>query len=146
NGAITETVAEGNTAWHAGNWNVNQRSIGIEHSGFAAKNLYTSQEYDASARLTAYICTKYNILIDRKHIIGHSEVPDPNHPGQFGGFAHHTDPGPHWNWPLYISYVTAYARGTTPPPHFEAAPAAPAAKPAKPPQITANVGKAGKVQ
>ena len=84
--------------------------------------------------------------IDRKHIIGHSQVPDPNHPGQFGGFAHHTDPGPHWNWPLYISYVTAYARGNTPPPHFEAAPAAPAAKPAKQPQITANVGKAGKVQ
>jgi GH25 family lysozyme M1 (1,4-beta-N-acetylmuramidase) len=115
-GSITETVHEDDTAWHAGNWSVNQQSIGIEHAGYAAKNLYTADEYDASARLTAYLCTKYNIPIDRNHIIGHDEVPDPFHPGQFGGADHHTDPGPHWNWSNYMALVRHYANPPAPAP------------------------------
>ena len=36
--------------------------------------------------------------IDRKHLIGHADVPDGR--GGRGGSSHHTDPGPHWNWAL----------------------------------------------
>ncbi len=45
--------------------------------------------------------------IDRKHIIGHAEVPAPG--GGRGGSSHHTDPGPHWNWRRYIRLVRRYA-------------------------------------
>ena len=37
--------------------------------------------YRSSAQLSAYLAIKYLIPIDRKHFIGHNEVPDPNHPG-----------------------------------------------------------------
>jgi photosystem II stability/assembly factor-like uncharacterized protein len=36
-------------------------------------------------------------------------VPDPNHPGQFGGFAHHTDPGRCWDWPKYMGLIKDFA-------------------------------------
>ena len=65
--------------------------------------------YRSSAQLSAYLAIKYLIPIDRKHFIGHNEVPDPNHPGQFGGFAHHTDPGRCWDWPKYMSLIKDFA-------------------------------------
>lgn len=34
--------------------------------------------------------------IDRRHVIGHDEVPDPDGTG-VGGSHHHTDPGKRWN-------------------------------------------------
>jgi hypothetical protein len=37
-------------------------------------------------------------------------VPSPG--GGLGGSAHHTDPGPHWNWNRYLALVRAYAHGT----------------------------------
>ena len=37
------------------------------------------------------------VPMDRTHVIGHSEVPDPNNPGLYGGSDHHTDPGPNWD-------------------------------------------------
>src|SRR5581483_3287784 len=49
-------------------------------------------------------------------IIGHSEVPDPNHPGQFGGAGHHTDPGQYWDWTKYMNLVRTYAGSSAPAP------------------------------
>ncbi|HET7571290.1 MAG TPA: Ig-like domain-containing protein [Gaiellaceae bacterium] len=144
-GAITETVRDQDIAWHAGNWRINSESIGIEHEGYTYRNgSITDREYRASARLVAYELRHYLLPIDRKHIIGHNQVPDPNHAGLFGGFAHHTDPGPHWKWTRYLSYVRSYARGNAPAPRFVAKPAA--GKSAKKPAITGKVNKAGKVQ
>jgi N-acetyl-anhydromuramyl-L-alanine amidase AmpD len=51
--------------------------------------------YASSARLTAGICGRYGIPVDRRHIIGHVEVPGTDH----------TDPGPHWDWDRYIRLV-----------------------------------------
>jgi N-acetyl-anhydromuramyl-L-alanine amidase AmpD len=51
--------------------------------------------YAASARLTAATCRRYGIPVDRKHILGHVEVPGTDH----------TDPGPHWDWDRYIRLV-----------------------------------------
>ena len=66
-------------------------------------------EYAASAKLVAWLVRRYDIPVDRKHIIGHSQVPDPNDPALFGGSDHHTDPGPHWRWGYYLNLVRQYA-------------------------------------
>ena len=116
-GAITQMVRNWQVAWHAGNGWVNRHSIGVEHEGFVAVDgTYTDAEYRASAELVARLMRHYVLPIDRRHLIGHNEVPDPFHPGLFGGYAHHTDPGRYWDWRRYVAYVRSYARGVTPPP------------------------------
>ena len=118
-GAITQMVAEHDIAWHAGNWDYNTRAIGIEHEGYATgTNWYTPAMYDASARLSASICSRWGVPMDRTHVIGHYEVPDPNNPGQFGGAGHHTDPGTNWNWPYYMTLAQQYASKLPSPPHL----------------------------
>jgi len=117
-GQVTQMVSEKDIAWHAGNWDYNTRAIGIEHEGYASKNLYTIPEYRASAELAGSICSRWGVPMDRAHIIGHSQVPDPNHPGLFGGTDHHTDPGPYWNWTLYIRMAQYYANLLPSPPHM----------------------------
>jgi hypothetical protein len=115
-GDVTQMVSERRVAWHAGNAWVNLHSIGIEHEGYVGvPYTFTDAEYRASAQLLASIMRHYVLPIDRRHVIGHNEVPDPNHPGQFGGYAHHTDPGRYWDWQRYMAYVRAYAAGRTPP-------------------------------
>jgi N-acetyl-anhydromuramyl-L-alanine amidase AmpD len=137
-GAITQMVPDSDIAWHAGNWAINRESIGVEHEGYTYRpGSFTDTEYRASARLVGYELRRYLLPIDRTHVIGHNEVPDPNHSGLLGGFAHHTDPGPNWNWGLYMRYVSTYAHGSSPAPHFGVPPAAKAAPAA--PQITAKV-------
>lgn len=99
-GEITQMVREQDTAYHAGNWTYNKESIGIEHEGFKSDpgRWYTDVMYRRSAQLTAAITKRYGIAVDRKNLIGHSEVPPPNT---------HTDPGPGWDWNKYIGYVKA---------------------------------------
>ncbi|MGI5192579.1 N-acetylmuramoyl-L-alanine amidase [Streptomyces sp. CA-288835] len=97
-GRVAQIVRERDTAWHAGNWDYNTRSIGIEHEGWVDKPRYfTDRMYEESARLTAAICTKYGIPKDRSHILAHYEVPSSDH----------TDPGPHWDWARYIRLVNS---------------------------------------
>ncbi len=105
-GAITQMVHERDIAWHSGNRQYNATSIGIEHEAFVrACSWYTNAMYRSSARLVAHLALKYGIPIDRTHIIGHYQVPDPYHLGGFGGFAHHTDPGPCWKWRKYMRLI-----------------------------------------
>jgi hypothetical protein len=109
-GAITQTVHEQDIAWHSGSRQYNATSIGIEHEAFVGDcSWYTNAMYRSSARLVAFLTRKYGIPIDRTHIIGHYQVPDPFHPGGFGGFAHHIDPGPCWNWGKYMRLIRADA-------------------------------------
>jgi N-acetyl-anhydromuramyl-L-alanine amidase AmpD len=118
-GQITQMVLERDIAWHAGNWDYNTRSIGIEHEGYAYQTgWYTTAMYQASAKLSASICSRWGVPMDRLHVIGHSEVPDPNNPGQFGGAGHHTDPGPNWDWVYYMSAAQGYANALPSPPHM----------------------------
>jgi N-acetyl-anhydromuramyl-L-alanine amidase AmpD len=108
-GQIVQLVPVTDVAWHAGNSWWNLHSIGIEHEGWAGKRAYTEAEYRASAELVAYLAHRWSIPIDRSHIIGHYQVPDPYHRGLFGGVSHHTDPGPYWNWAHYMNLVRYYA-------------------------------------
>ena len=115
-GEVTRMLPHTRAGWHAGNGAVNLRSIGIEHEGFTwTPWTLTDAEYRASARVVATIMRRYVLPIDRRHVIGHNEVPDA-YGRRVGGFAHHKDPGPYWNWGRYLSYVRSYALGRTPPP------------------------------
>jgi len=58
NGIIHQYVIEPNTAWHAGDFDVNQRSIGIEHRGGPALPI-SDETYNTSADLIADICRRY---------------------------------------------------------------------------------------
>ena len=118
-GNIAEMVLEKDIAWHAGNWDYNTRSIGIEHEGYAyTPATFTTAEYQASAHLIASICMRWGVPLDRQHVIGHYQVPDPNNPGLFGGTDHHTDPGPYWNWSYYMATAVNYALALPSPPHM----------------------------
>ncbi len=94
-GEVVQMVREKDIAWHAGNWDYNVRAVGIEHEGHAGKNEWTEAQLKASSELTAYLCRKYGIPIDRRHIIGHKEVPKQDH----------WDPGPQFDWDNYMKLV-----------------------------------------
>ncbi len=111
-GFIGQSVHEEDIAWHAGWWKTNKHSIGIEHEGYINNpSWFTDAMYRSSAKLSAYLAKKYRIPIDRKHIIGHNEVPGC--PGPGGGVDCHTDPGKYWNWKKYMDLVRGYAGGTS---------------------------------
>lgn len=102
NGDVTQMVKEEDIAWHAGNWDYNEASVGIEHEGYTAKDDVTDAEYRASAELTKDICNRNGIAKTRSYIIGHNEVPG----------ATHTDPGPYWDWDYYMQLVGGTGGGT----------------------------------
>ncbi|WP_329035995.1 N-acetylmuramoyl-L-alanine amidase [Streptomyces sp. NBC_01725] len=97
-GHVAQMIRELDVAYQAGNRAYNERGVGIEHEGFVDRpEDFTDAMYRSSARLTAGICERYGIPVDRKHIIGHVEVPGTDH----------TDPGPHWDWDRYMKLVRA---------------------------------------
>ena len=70
---IHQYVKEEDTAWHAGVYAMNRRSIGIEHRG--GPDLPIDEgTYKNSAELLKDICSRHNIKLDREHIILHKEV------------------------------------------------------------------------
>ncbi|MFE7271946.1 N-acetylmuramoyl-L-alanine amidase [Streptomyces sp. NPDC057623] len=103
-GHIAQHVKAKDVAWHAGNWFVNAKSIGLEHEGFLAKPdaWYTEAMYRSSARLVTYLAKKYGIPLDRQHILGHDTVPGPT-TSTISGM--HTDPGPYWDWRHYFELL-----------------------------------------
>jgi hypothetical protein len=113
-GRIVQLVPLHDIAWHSGNRAMNAHSIGIEHVGTTGDPAgFTTAEYRASAHLVAWLARRYRIPIDRRHIIGHAQVPDPFHPGALGGSDHHSDPGPYWRWGYYLKLVRRFAFPST---------------------------------
>ncbi|HEY2373157.1 MAG TPA: N-acetylmuramoyl-L-alanine amidase [Gaiellaceae bacterium] len=109
-GQVQELVPLHDVAWQAGNWGYNLRSVGIENEGVTGSpSGFTRAEYRSSARLAGVIARRSVIPIDRHHIIGHYQVPDPNDPLQGGGLDNHTDPGRYWNWRYFMRLVRAFA-------------------------------------
>ncbi|WP_181777490.1 N-acetylmuramoyl-L-alanine amidase [Amycolatopsis pittospori] len=108
-GQIAQHVPTKDVGWHAGNWYVNAKSVGIEHEGFAAKGTwYTEAMYRTSAKLVGYLARKYDIPLDRAHIIGHDNVPGTI-PSTIKGM--HWDPGPYWDWAHYFDLMGAPLSG-----------------------------------
>ncbi len=93
-GQITQAVVEADTAFHARGFN--RQSIGIEHEFDPSAGIgYTQAAYRGSATLVCAIARRYGIPLDRRHVIGHDEVPNTDH----------ADPGPTWDWTYYMSLV-----------------------------------------
>ncbi|MFG2296494.1 N-acetylmuramoyl-L-alanine amidase [Streptomyces sp. NPDC048603] len=97
---IAQCVRERDVAWHSNSVWYNHRSIGIEHEGWVDQAVYSDAMYQASAVLTATICAKYDVPVDRDHILGHVEVPESTH----------EDPGHRWNWDKYMKLVETARR------------------------------------
>ncbi len=110
---VINCVHDEDTADHAPP--VNVCSIGIEHTAYAATTDWTGADakamLDLSAQLVAYLCTKYNIPIQRVDdlssldatgIVGHDEVTACFHKST------HTDPGKAFPWDDYIASCAAY--------------------------------------
>ncbi|MEV4573879.1 N-acetylmuramoyl-L-alanine amidase [Nonomuraea jabiensis] len=108
-GHVAQHVATNDIAWHAGNWDVNTRSIGIEHEGYLAKGTwYTEAMYRSSAKLVRYLAGKYRIPLNRAHILGHDNVPGTT-PKMVAGM--HEDPGPYWDWAHYFDLLGRPLKG-----------------------------------
>ena len=103
-GQVTQMVRTRDVAWQAGNWHVNSHSIGVEHEGYEAKGAtwFTEPMYRSSARLVRYLAHRFDIPMDRGHVIGHDNVPAT---GASGVAGMHTDPGPFWDWGHYMDLL-----------------------------------------
>lgn len=80
-GIIIKCIPENEPAWHAGNYNMNLNSIGIEmcvqdrlHTGSATAGDWhlTDETYNATLELVKDLMSRYNIPID--HVIRHYDV------------------------------------------------------------------------
>lgn len=105
-GHIAQHLPVKDVGWHAGNWYVNAKSVGLEHEGFLATPdaWYTEAMYRTSARLVRYLAHRYGIPLDRQHILGHDNVPGSTASAVRGM---HTDPGPYWDWAHYFTLIGA---------------------------------------
>jgi hypothetical protein len=111
-GQITQMVREQYWAWHVICWN--PYMFGTEHEGFVDTPVWYSETmYEASALLQSHFCLKYNIPIDRNHLIGHDEWQNPvwtnwmatNWPQIDTTCNNHTDPGQYWNWSHFMQLI-----------------------------------------
>jgi N-acetyl-anhydromuramyl-L-alanine amidase AmpD len=94
-GEVHQYVKEEDTAWHAGrvdapvwklikpNINPNLYTVGIEHEG-KPDDVWTDAMKQSSAELVREICQRWQIPIDRNHIVGHFEIfsKKPNCPAR----------------------------------------------------------------
>ncbi len=80
NDVVHQYVKEEDTAYHAGNWGWNLKSIGIEHEGSPDAPI-TDKTYQTSARLISDIASRYGIPLDRDHIKMHREIIATQCPG-----------------------------------------------------------------
>lgn len=103
-GKIYQMVRDEDTSWHAGavnkpNWklydgtNPNRYTIGIEHECLSG-GLLTEAQYKATVELHKMLIAKYNIPIDKDHIIGHYRIDSVNRPNC---------PGPSFPWDRLFS-------------------------------------------
>ena len=115
-GTVYQCLHEKDVAFQNGNFWYNQRTIGIEHVGVDATGYqwYNATEYLGSAKLVAYLLTKYNIPLDHEHVMSHGTTPSPT----LGTSPNHVDPGPYWLWDYYLGLINQqgvpFATGPTP--------------------------------
>lgn len=110
------SVKEEDTAWAVDDFELNQKSISIEHAGTAAQtpaewaDPYSVSELKLSATLAADIAKRWNIpvvkltpqdiLAGKSGICGHVDITLAKK--IHGG---HTDPGQFFPWDLYINLI-----------------------------------------
>ena len=106
-GEVVQMVRNNDIAWHASS--ANSHSIGIEHVANTRGLTPTEDEYRGSAALVAWLCSQFNLPIDRTHVLGHAEAdPHTSHTGC---------PNAVWDWDHYMDCVReAAAAAATPAP------------------------------
>ncbi|MGO4636657.1 N-acetylmuramoyl-L-alanine amidase [Streptomyces sp. 2RAF24] len=107
--AATQMVATKDIAFHAGNYWMNLHGIGIEMEGYAAQGptWFTPAQYKATAALVAYLARRFDVPLDRRHVIGHDNVLPPR-PARAPDA--HWDPGPYWDWERFMALLDADQR------------------------------------
>jgi len=111
---LIQLVQDKDTSWGAGNIEYNRRSINIEQEGYASRGGFSDGLYETVGQLVGRLALTYHIPLDRQHVIGHMNVPDPNHPDQFGGGSHHNDPGPYYDFDKVLTIAQAYEDSQSP--------------------------------
>ena len=114
---------ETDTTWHAGNFFYNSHSIGIEHVGRAADPAgYAPALYAKSRDLVQSIRARWQVPLDRRHIVGHYQIPNGGNipesspacadrlgacetSANFGGAGNHRGPGYYWQWCQYMELL-----------------------------------------
>lgn len=110
-GTVVQMVRNNDIAWHASR--ANGDSIGIEHVarsphewdkklGHSDPGLMpTEAQYASSAALVNWLCSEFNLPVDRTHVLGHSEADVTTT---------HTDcPNGVWDWDHYMDLLTTAA-------------------------------------
>ena len=77
------TIERGRPEWAVGShaYGENSHSLGIHLSGDFDQASPTAAQVEKCAMLTAYLCQKYDIPIDRGHVVGHGELMSTDCPG-----------------------------------------------------------------
>lgn len=84
-GDIEQFVSTDDTAWHAGKWDWNLKTIGIEHEGRPPGWSPSDLQYAASVQLAAALCVKYGIVPSAATIIPHVQI-NPLHACPSSGY------------------------------------------------------------
>lgn len=87
-GIIGQLVWDGDTAWHAGNWEANLTSIGIEHADVSSSPWRISQAcLENGAHLVAALCVYYKLGRPEwgKNVYGHSHFSPTECPASIAG-------------------------------------------------------------
>ena len=106
-GRGAQLVREADTSWGAGNLAYNRRAVNIEQEGYADVGDFSDGLYGAAGRMVGRIAARHGIPLDRQHVIGHMEVPDPYSPALLGGASHHHDPGPKYDFDRLLAVASS---------------------------------------
>lgn len=85
-GTIGQLVWDSDTAWHAGDWDANCRSIGIEHAN-RPDGTITEETLDNGAHLVAAVCKHFGLGRPQwgKNVFPHRHFQATSCPGQIYG-------------------------------------------------------------
>ena len=101
-GQVTQLVQTKDVAWHAANWTVDSRSVGITIAGGLTNGTYPAAVYKSVGRLVAWLSDKYTISLDRQHLLAADEV--------LPATSRNTLPAaldPTWNWTQTLALAGA---------------------------------------
>jgi N-acetyl-anhydromuramyl-L-alanine amidase AmpD len=88
-GSITQMVSDSDTAWHSGNKEVNQKSIGIEVVAWSSAAGTTAQQEISLVNLCKYIVDTYSVNLTQ--VLPHRAIKATDCPG--------------WVWPSDPEFV-----------------------------------------
>ncbi len=88
-GRVGQLVGDGDTAWHAGDWDANLQSIGIEHANVSGPPGWgvSGQTVESGAHLVAALCVRFGLGRPQwgVNVFPHSHFTRTACPGQLAG-------------------------------------------------------------